>query len=42
MANQTKLADTFAALHVKGDPLIIFNVWDAGTARQAEKLAPKQ
>lgn len=25
--------DTFAALHVPGDPLILFNVWDAGSAR---------
>ena len=41
MANQTKLADTFAALHVKRDPLIIFNVWDAGTASQAEKFGAK-
>lgn len=25
--------DTFAALHVPGDPMILFNVWDAGSAR---------
>jgi 2-methylisocitrate lyase-like PEP mutase family enzyme len=25
--------ETFAALHVPGDPLIIFNIWDAGSAR---------
>jgi len=24
--------DTFAALHVPGDPLILFNIWDAGSA----------
>jgi 2-methylisocitrate lyase-like PEP mutase family enzyme len=41
MANQRDLAETFAALHVKGDPLIIFNVWDAGTAREAEKFGSK-
>ena len=41
MANQTELAETFAALHVKGDPLIIFNVWDAGTANEAEKFGAK-
>lgn len=29
--------DTFAALHVPGDPLILFNVWDAGSAAIAEK-----
>ena len=26
----------FAALHVAGDPLILFNVWDAGSAKVAE------
>jgi 2-methylisocitrate lyase-like PEP mutase family enzyme len=41
MANQTELAETFASLHVKGDPLIIFNVWDAGTANEAEKFGAK-
>ncbi|MXO74461.1 isocitrate lyase/phosphoenolpyruvate mutase family protein [Altererythrobacter aerius] len=25
--------DTFRALHVPGDPLVLFNIWDAGTAR---------
>src|SRR4030095_6100896 len=41
MANQTELAETFAALHVNGDPLIIFNVWDAGTAVAAEEFGAK-
>ncbi len=26
-------AETFAALHRRGDPLILFNAWDAGSAR---------
>ncbi|HEX8525346.1 isocitrate lyase/PEP mutase family protein [Allosphingosinicella sp.] len=26
-------AQAFAALHVPGDPLVLFNVWDAGSAR---------
>lgn len=26
-------ARTFAALHVPGDPLILFNIWDAGSAK---------
>jgi 2-methylisocitrate lyase-like PEP mutase family enzyme len=30
---QRARADAFSALHVKGDPLILFNVWDAGSAR---------
>jgi 2-methylisocitrate lyase-like PEP mutase family enzyme len=25
--------DTFRALHVPGDPLVLFNIWDAGSAR---------
>ena len=29
----TNCFDLFAALHVPGDPLILFNVWDAGSAR---------
>ena len=41
MANQKELAETFASLHVKGDPLIIFNVWDAGTAKEAEGFGAK-
>ncbi len=24
---------TFKALHVPGDPLMLFNIWDAGSAR---------
>lgn len=26
-------AEAFRALHVKGDPLVLFNIWDAGSAR---------
>jgi 2-methylisocitrate lyase-like PEP mutase family enzyme len=33
MASQLERATTFARLHVKGDPLILFNIWDAGSAR---------
>jgi 2-methylisocitrate lyase-like PEP mutase family enzyme len=33
--------DAFAALHVPGDPLVLFNVWDAGSARIAEKTGAK-
>lgn len=33
--------ETFAALHVPGDPLILFNVWDAGSARVAEAAGAK-
>jgi 2-methylisocitrate lyase-like PEP mutase family enzyme len=33
MTTQAELAAQFAALHIKGDPLVLFNCWDAGTAR---------
>lgn len=38
---QDVLAADFAKLHVKGDPLIIFNVWDAGTAKAAAEIGAK-
>ncbi len=31
--NQTEKARRFADLHVKGAPLLLFNAWDAGSAR---------
>ncbi len=31
--SQTKKAKQFAALHVKGTPVILYNVWDAGSAK---------
>lgn len=34
-------AKTFAALHVKGNPLVLYNIWDAGSAKAvAEAGAP--
>jgi 2-methylisocitrate lyase-like PEP mutase family enzyme len=33
MSKQKEHALAFADLHIKGDPLIVFNVWDAGTAK---------
>lgn len=41
MSNQQELGDAFTKLHMKGDPLIIFNVWDAGTAKAAESVGVK-
>jgi 2-methylisocitrate lyase-like PEP mutase family enzyme len=32
MSDQPARARAFAALHVKGDPLVLFNCWDAGSA----------
>src|SRR3982074_1486081 len=31
--NQTEKARRFAVLHVKGAPLLLFNAWDAGSAK---------
>jgi 2-methylisocitrate lyase-like PEP mutase family enzyme len=32
MTTQTEKAEVFEKLHVKGSPLILFNIWDAGSA----------
>ena len=34
--DQRTRATTFASLHVKGSPLILYNIWDAGSARCLE------
>ena len=31
--NQTEKATRFAELHVKGAPLVLYNAWDAGSAK---------
>ena len=36
MQDQQERALRFAALHVKGDPLVLFNVWDAGSAKAVQ------
>ncbi|MCB2084085.1 MAG: isocitrate lyase/phosphoenolpyruvate mutase family protein [Sphingomonadaceae bacterium] len=33
--------DAFAALHVPGDPLVLFNIWDAGSARAVAEAGAK-
>ena len=33
MTEQQKRAERFRDLHVKGEPLVLFNVWDAGSAK---------
>jgi methylisocitrate lyase len=33
MTDQADRAEQFAALHVRGNPVILFNVWDAGSAK---------
>lgn len=33
VTTQVERATRLRELHVKGDPLILFNIWDAGSAR---------
>ena len=33
MTDQRQKADAFRALHARGKPLVLFNIWDAGSAR---------
>lgn len=39
--DQTGRAKAFAALHVPGDPLVLFNVWDVGSARAVAEAGAK-
>lgn len=34
-------ARTFAALHVPGDPLILFNIWDGGSAKEVAEAGAR-
>ena len=33
--------ETFAALHVPGDPLVLYNIWDVGSALAVVKAGAK-
>jgi len=37
---QQQYAETFHGLHRKGDPLVLFNAWDAATAKAIAKTSP--
>lgn len=41
MVSQKEKAETFGRLHVKGSPVILFNCWDAGSARTIEQAGAK-
>lgn len=41
MKKQAEAAKAFAALHVKGNPLVLFNVWDAGSAKAVEEIGAR-
>ena len=40
MADKSKF-ETFAALHVPGDPVVLYNIWDAGSALAVVKAGAK-
>jgi len=41
MRNQLEHAHLLKNLHVKGDPLLLFNIWDAGSALAVEEIGAK-
>ena len=41
MTTQKQNADLFRSLHVKGSPLILFNIWDAGSAKTIAEAGAK-
>ena len=41
MSDQIERARIFHTLHVKGDPVVLFNVWDPGTAQIVAKAGAK-
>jgi 2-methylisocitrate lyase-like PEP mutase family enzyme len=41
MTTQKEKAETFKSLHIKGSPVILFNIWDAGSARAIEQAGAK-
>lgn len=41
MSTQIERANLLKNLHVKGDPLILFNIWDAGGAKALQEVGAK-
>lgn len=41
MTNPSQKAQDFAALHIPGDPLVLYNIWDAGSAAAVVKAGAK-
>lgn len=41
MTTQKEKAEHFTKLHIKGDPLVLFNIWDAGSAKAVEEAGAK-
>ncbi len=41
MASQTDRASTFERLHKKGDPVVLYNIWDTGSAQAVAEAGAK-
>lgn len=41
MSDQVKKAESFQALHAKGSPVVLFNIWDPGSARAVADAGAK-
>lgn len=41
MSTQYDKANSFHKLHLKGEPLVLFNIWDAGSGRAVEEAGAK-
>ncbi len=41
MTIHAEQAQLLKSLHIKGDPLILFNIWDGGSAKIIEKIGAK-
>ena len=41
MSSQQEKAKLFQSLHVKGDPVVLYNIWDAGSAKTVEEAGAK-
>ena len=41
MPNNNAKVEQFWALHVRGNPLILFNIWDAGSAKAVTDAGAK-
>jgi 2-methylisocitrate lyase-like PEP mutase family enzyme len=41
MADQKDNAEQFRALHIRGKPLVLFNIWDAGSAKAVARAGAK-
>ncbi|HMM81109.1 MAG TPA: isocitrate lyase/phosphoenolpyruvate mutase family protein [Pyrinomonadaceae bacterium] len=41
MPTRTEKAEAFAGLHIKGEPLVLFNIWDAGSAAAVAESGAK-